>query len=266
MATILFLHGLNTFGDDLIHVGPLTFGPMDRHLKNAFSKQSSKRKIEFISIPGIGAGSPEEQASKALSFIEANVTLKQGGKFHLFGQSTGGLVARVLSHHPSISKRVASLITMGSPHTGADIAFFGLEFQAKFPRLQKTFSAMGYDTKAKTDFFKHFTPDSLIDFNRRFPSVQQEFREICLLCEIEPTDVSFPLKLLGRLNRGVTLKRGDGFITTASQCRGEVLGPFALDHFAQLGAFLHFGPEARKKSRFEFQRLIDVVVNIVNEH
>lgn len=261
MATLVFLHGLNTYGDDLLHVGPLSFGLMHSKLEAAFRE----RDVDFIPVTGLGCGSPEEQAERALAFLD-DVGLKElDTDLHILGQSIGGLVARVLASRPELKDRIRSVMTMGTPHEGTRAALFGLEFAESYPRWSRLLAAIGYDTRTKAEAFQHFTPDAMREFNLKYPA-PNGLREISLVCEVEKDAIAWPL--LGLYNHLHAPHSGaapasDGFILSSSQRRGEAIGPFELDHFAQLGYFFQVRPQARRKSEREFERLLETICEIV---
>jgi pimeloyl-ACP methyl ester carboxylesterase len=252
---IVFIHGLNTYGDDSIHVGPLTFGQMHTRLQNEFQK----RDIEFIGVTGLGMGSLEEQAERALSFLQ-NCGVSQDTPITLLGQSTGGLVARVLAARPTFRPSVRALYTVGTPHSGSEAALFGLDFSKQYPFIHQTFRRLGYDAHAKASIFRHYTPDAMGEFNARYPAVVPEFS---LICDVSESEISAPLKVfhrhLHKLEANGAMRPSDGFISVASQTRGQIAGRFALDHFAQLGAFYQLTVGARRKARSEFMRMVDAV-------
>lgn len=296
MATIVFLHGLNTYGDDLLHIGPLTFGPMHTKLARAFRE----RDIDFVPIAWtsrqhqdhpqdqapatvLGTGSPEEQAERARRFLDETGLGDVDSKFHLFGQSTGGLVARALAARPELRHRILSVITIGTPHEGTEAARFGLEFNRRYPKLARLFSTFGYDSRAKASIFRHYTPEAMHEFNLRYPPHSESrsvphsvprsdgMREISLVCQISKEDVSWPLSLLHRhlhprpANDNSPVP-SDGFILCHSQSRGETRGPFALDHFDQLGFHFHHRSSVRRKAEQEFVKMIDTVSDIISTH
>jgi triacylglycerol lipase len=262
MPTIVFLHGLNTFGDDLLHVGPVTFGMMHDRLLAAFAK----RGIEFIPVTALGAGSPEQQAERALRFLQSKRLIDSPTPMHLLGHSTGGLVARVLAASPELKDRIKTVFTLGTPHQGTDAAHFGVAFSERHPVLRRLFAAFGYDTLKKHEIFGHFTPEAMQEFNRRFP-LPANMRLVSLLCEVDGDDLSWPLAALqSRLVPAITVgeARSDGFILSKSQLIGERLGPFKLDHFGELGFFFQTRSLARASGRREFDRLVDTLVERVS--
>jgi pimeloyl-ACP methyl ester carboxylesterase len=268
MATVIFFHGLNTFGDDLLHIGPLTFGPMHGPLERQFAE----RDIPFIGVTGLGFGTPEEQAEKAIAFLDETGLLDQEvpgdqGSLHLLGHSVGGLVARALAARPEVKGRIRSIITMGTPHHGAWVATFGMQFEKRHPWLCRAAALAGYDTRVKAAVFKNFTIEAAREFNARHPSAPG-VREISILCEAERNELSLPYRLFyERMHprfQDPQFPKSDGFIWSESQKRGDVIGPFALDHFGELGFFFQLGPAGRRKARAEFQRLVNTLGDLVS--
>lgn len=258
---IVFIHGLNTFGDDLLHVGPLTFGLMHSRLEAEFRK----RDVDFVGVLGQGAGSPEEQAEKCLLFLASTGLLSGDSGLVLLGQSIGGIVARVLAARPTLKNRIRAVVTLGTPHAGTNVSDFALKFDENHPTLHKLACQFGYDTTAKAASFRHYTPEAMTRFNERYPA-QIDVPEYSLICEVDWAAISLPLRALYKrihppAHEG-SLPKSDGFIWTASQARGRIVGPFALDHFAALGACFHLSPSARKSARLEFERMIEAVCEI----
>ncbi len=263
MPTLVFLRGLNTWGDDDIHVGPLRYGPMHAQLEIAFRE----RGVDFIPLTGIGAGSPEILAERSAKLLEPILAADPSRKIHLLGHSTGGLVGRALATLPAFEDRVRSIITIGTPHRGAFVATLGVDFDKRSPWLYRLFTAVGYDTRKKVEVLRHLTPDYVEDFNRRFPS-RSDRREISLLCDVPRTEISpFYKCVYGRLHpmSGTTRPASDGFIWCESQKWGEVVGPFALDHFAQLGCYPLANRSNQKRLSNEFHRMVDAVVQLISQ-
>ena len=261
MAKIVFFHGLNTFGDDELHLGPLKFGPMHYYLEEAFHA----RDIEFLCVTGIGAGRPEVLAARALSFLNeagyfAASLPSQKNKIHLLGHSMGGLVARALASREEVHDQIASVITVGTPHRGTSAANFGIDLKTKNPVLYRALKLTGYDTTERSEIFAHFTADALKDFDSRFP-LPKGVRPISLVCEAKGRDLSVPFQLARVMG---SAPPGDGLIPTASQRFGEELGSFALDHISELGYFFHVRPSARRFAAIEFKRMIDLVSDFVS--
>ncbi len=279
--TVLFFHGLNTYGDDLLHLGPVNLGRMDRYLVPEFEKHG----VRFISIDGVGNGSPEVQAEHALKVIQKifdnsaseirGAPEIQDGPLHLLGNSLGGLVARVVA----TQLNVKTVCSWGSPHLGAGAADLALKFPDKFPRMTKALKNMGYIVGKNRDVYRHYSSEGLHEFNLRYP-IQGSTPEHSFVCAVPLRDVSpyfwpfygplhglgaaeFAKRLTGKSN---DIPDSDGFITAASQARGQVHGPYHLDHFVQAG-FLSMLPRSaqRLRAKNEFERLCADICRVMIE-
>ena len=265
--TVIFFHGLNTYGDDLLHLGRVDLGRMDRYLVPEFEKHG----VRFISINGIGDGTPEAQAGVAMSQIKQ--IPRSDGPIHLLGNSLGGLVARVIATR----MQVASVISWGSPHLGAGAADLALNFPRKYPQLTEALAKIGYVVGKNSDVYRHYSSEGLEDFNRRYP-YQNSTPEHSFLCAVPLKDVSpyfwpffAPLHGLGPIDfakhvagKSQPVPDSDGFITVASQTRGETHGPYYLDHFVQAGfVSMMPTPAQRKRARQEFEKLCSDMARLI---
>jgi hypothetical protein len=126
--------------------------------------------------------------------------------------------------------------------------------------VHRLFRTFGYNAEAKASIFRFYTPEAMKEFNARYPAVVPEYS---LICDASGDEISVPLKVFhNRLHRREDDGRwtpSDGFISVASQTRGQIAGRFALDHFAQLGAFYQLTAGARQKARSEFRRMVEAV-------
>lgn len=253
MASLIFLHGLNTYGDDDIHIGPWKFAAMHTFWQKALER----RGVEFHALTGLSPLAPRDQAQEALALVRAR---RPSEPLHLLGQSTGGLTARALAAHPELRGRVASVMTIGTPNSGASAAELGLEFARSSPAWHRLFSLFGYDTVQKTAIYRHFTPAAVREFNSSC-ALPSEVRALSFICEVGTSELSWPLRFLhGRINpEGAP---GDGFIPSDSQRFGDCQGPYRLDHFGELGFFPYLRPSARLKTALEFERLADAVAKV----
>ena len=259
----------------------MTFGGMHERLRLEYLQRARQQSAEiapnttsainpapeFLAVPDLGAGSPEQQAERVLRFLNAKKLLEASDPvfFHLLGQSTGGLVSRVLSHHPQLQAKVRSVMTIGSPHHGATAAEFALEFSQRHPILNVAFKSVGYDARKRAETYRYYTREALKEFNRRFQPGQCK-HEISLLCQVNQRECALPLrffyrKLHERLDRQPALS--DGFVSIESQTFGRTVGPFKLDHFSELGIFLHSSKHVRAVMRTEFTKLVDEILQVI---
>jgi hypothetical protein len=276
LSFLIFIHGLNTYGDDLLHVGPLTFGPMHLRIEKKFLElaRAQGAPVFFIPVLELGAGSAQDQALRAESYLKSLPLFNEHptADIHLLGQSTGGLVARVLASESGFRLRIKTVLTFGTPHHGTSAADFALAFEKNFRQTAKVFSLFGYDTQSKANIFQHFTPAAMADFNIRYVP-KSGVRTLSLICAVPRALIPVPLRLFYRQFHSSKLgerpqigaAESDGFITTLSQSWGETRGPYGLDHFAELGFFLQTSARQRKKAASEFSRLLETVLQVVSD-
>lgn len=252
--TVIFLHGLNTYGDDDLHLGPLRFGSMHERLERALLD----RGVILTPILQIGSSSIEDQANRALEHLKKCAL---PDRVVMLGHSTGGLVARMLAARTELRERISSILTVGTPHLGVKAVELALD-----PKLHRrpghglsleTMALLGYDARkyGRLETLRQLTPQAMSAFNALLPAGMSQV----LLCETTRASTSWPLRILSRqLNPDG--EKGDGLVSSASQrAGGPVLGVFELDHLGQIGFFPHLSWPARAIARKEFQRLCDVI-------
>lgn len=247
MLHIVYFHGLNTYGDELLHFGPVTFGEMH----SAWSRAFKNRNLLFTSVPGLGFGPPHAQAMNAKHFLTQSGAVAQHHQLCFLGHSVGGLVARVLAAMPEYKSRVKCVATIGTPHFGTELANSAWSFKGRQPLLFHFARTCGYDVSRRGEIFSHYSPESMHDFNRRVPA--QPGVEFSLLCDADLRAQCWPLRLVTKRAAG---ERGDGLITLASQSWGEIAGTFALDHISQMGYHFFLTRQARSRAENEFARLV----------
>lgn len=241
MSEFIFLHGLCTYGDDELHLGPVRMGRLDRYLVEFFAQ----RQTSLLSINGIGFGSPEEQAETAIPQIRSSANRH----LILLGHSMGGLTARVLQPRLEQAGHRVDIITWGTPHHGTSAAI-----RNDSRPVKKIADWIGYNLESRAATFKHCTPDALAPFNKRYPFRQES--QFSLACDV-PLQYTTPL-LFALRPPGPS----DGFIKVESQSFGQILDRFRLDHFSAIGySDLHPLQSVRTHSRTEFNRLVELVLS-----
>ncbi|MEE8311618.1 MAG: hypothetical protein V3R77_05130 [Candidatus Binatia bacterium] len=161
------------------------------------------------------------------------------GRVNIIAHSMGGLDARYAIANLGIGHRVASLVTVGTPHRGTPLADIGTKLGDRFG-LRGLLSAAGIDVRG----FYDITTDEASNFNdgvQDHPGV----RYGCV--------VGSAVRINGNLNlllrpgfRYLTGRTGanDGLIPTSSQVWGEVLDEIDADHWAQIGWSNYFDAPA----------------------
>lgn len=246
----LFLRGLNTYGDDDLHLGPARLGPMHSPWQKALRAHG----FDVFAPGGLGLHDPEKQAEAIATQLVSTGWSDADGHF-IVGHSTGGLTARALAK--LCPGKTLALVTVGTPHLGTEAASFARSVQSRLPFLHKTLAAVGYDTSKRSEIFELFTPEAIARFNERHP-LPKNIACAHALCEKPMRDVSWPLLALYRQLHSSpgTKDRSDGFIHSQSQAFGFHLGTYALDHFENLGFFISPNPQRRAAAKAEFDRLV----------
>ncbi len=257
-ATVVFLHGLNTFGDDCVHIGPLKLGRMDQIFKPSFEALG----FRWLSIDGLGKGSPEVQAELAENTLRSHFGDSEEFEIHLIGHSMGGLVARALAKHSSFKRQIRSISTVSTPHQGTKIAEFAFDlaqWTQRVPFADRLMTMVNYRLLDRSTTFAKCSPSALKRFNREFP------------ISADPPLASFTTAtpLFGRsiffwpLSAILLTHPNDGLVSLSDQdppLQGSTIGPFNLDHFEALG-LTH-----STKGRVEFIRLIEEIHNWIQSH
>lgn len=250
--TVLFIRGLNTFGDENFRIGPLSFGLVHKNLQ----KNLLRRGINLVPLLGMDKGTLAEQTDRAVKYL---ISLKQWQEsseaFHVLGHSMGGLIARAMVHNPEVGHRILSVTTIGTPHRGTKVAEYALSVANDRPKFTRFMKMCGYDLNSRIDIFCQFTLEALHEFNMLYPNVER-VSYASIDCETPREKIGLPL----RYTHSKVFKRqgsgGDGFVSIESQTWAKQLARFQLDHHAQLGFFFQLSPKQRREARSEFLQLL----------
>ena len=153
------------------------------------------------------------------------------GRVNLIAHSMGGLDARYALARLGIADRVASLVTIGTPHRGTPLADLG-------SRLVGTVSPLLAVAGIDADGLACLTPTRMAAFNRDVLD-----RDGVLYTSIVGTAAPGALHPLLYLGHRYLLGRAgpnDGLVPASSQEWGEVLRRIEADHWAQIGWSRHF--------------------------
>jgi triacylglycerol lipase len=152
-------------------------------------------------------------------------------RVNVIAHSMGGLDARYAIAKLGIADRVASLITVGTPHHGTPVADRSARFFGEWRRLRRTLHALGanvdglYDlTTARMEAFNHAVPDAAgVTYASVVGSVGAHRKDVHAF--LAPGH-AYLARLAGP---------NDGLVPAASQRWGRVLGVVDADHWAQIG-------------------------------
>jgi triacylglycerol lipase len=147
-----------------------------------------------------------------------------GDRVNVIAHSMGGLDARFAISRLGLGKRVASLVTIGSPHLGTPLADLPLSrATGKILRLQA---------------LHDLTPEALKRFNAEVADVEG----IAYCSVVAATNLAHTNPLLWPTHAYLSARCGanDGLVPASSQRWGRVLREVQADHWAQVGWSLKF--------------------------
>lgn len=174
--------------------------------------------------PSASITSRAEDLVKAINELDAR-------KVNIIAHSMGGLDARYAVARLGLQKRVASIVTIGTPHRGTPLADLGTGLWGLAPAAKKMLEAMGIDISG----FFDLTTERMQRFNADVLDVRGVFYGSWLaqstggLTSINP--LLLPTWKLIRDRAG----ENDGLVPLESQQWGERLGEIEADHWAQIG-------------------------------
>jgi len=150
-------------------------------------------------------------------------------RVNVVAHSMGGLDARFALAHLGLRRKVASLVTIGTPHRGTPLADAGVGLAARsgiFGALRR----IGMDVGAIHDL----TTARMEEFNRSVRDVPGVHYGSVVGAPLRRRDVS-PILVPTFMWLGEGAGGNDGMVSAASQRWGDVIRTVAADHFAQVG-------------------------------
>ncbi len=151
-------------------------------------------------------------------------------RVNIIAHSMGGLDARYAIAKHGIGSRVASLVTVGTPHRGTPIADVGTRLGDRFG-IRGLLSAAGIDIRG----FYDVTTEEAEQFNTGVP----DHPGVHYGCVVGRPNVRSggvnPLLRPGHRYLQSRVGANDGLIPTTSQVWGEVIDEIDADHWAQIG-------------------------------
>ena len=224
---VLLVHGL--LGHGPIHLGPVSmsyFRGVTEHL------ESLGVRVHEPHLPP--AGSIERRSQK----LAAHVRRLGVAKVNILAHSLGGLDARLLVHHPEVGDRIASVVTIGTPHRGTPLADEGRRWVGELGFVRAALRRLGLDIEA----FWELTTERLRRFNRMVPNR----RGVFYASVVATASREHVHPLLRPTHRFLTERAGpnDGLVPAASQRWGGVLRRIEADHWAEIGLSRSFDAPA----------------------
>jgi triacylglycerol lipase len=161
-----------------------------------------------------------KQLSEAVNALDAE-------KVNLIAHSLGGLDARYAISKLGLAKKVAALVTIGTPHRGTPVADLGTSLAGKLG-VRAMLSGLGFEA----DALFTLTTERMLHFNAEVSDAGGVWYGSMLCAAEESVN---PLLIATHLLLKKRTGKNDGLVPCDSQRWGEVLAEFDADHWAQIG-------------------------------
>jgi triacylglycerol lipase len=215
---LVLAHGLFGFGE-------IAAGPIRQQYFHGIVPRLRELGVEVHcpSVPPVAAIAVRAEAlARAVRAIPAK-------KVNIIAHSMGGLDARYAIARLGLAERVASLITIGTPHRGSPVADTGMKLLGVKLGLEPLLSLVGFKA------FLDLTEESSRSFNRSVRDV----RGVFYASVVATVDGErHPVHPLLRPSLHFMLEGGqpsDGLVPADSQRWGKILRRIHADHWAQVG-------------------------------
>jgi triacylglycerol lipase len=214
---VVLAHGV--LGFDEIAIA----GRRHRYFRNV-AEQLAPWGAEFHHASVPPAAGVEVRAGTLVSLVRA----LPGQRVNVIAHSMGGLDARYAIARLGLADRVASLVTIGSPHHGTPLA--------EIPMVRATARFLRFAA------LRDLGPEALERFNREVSDVPG----VAYCSVVAATDLAHTNPLLWPTHAYLSKHGGlnDGLVPAASQRWGRVLREIEADHWAQVGWSLKFDAAA----------------------
>jgi triacylglycerol lipase len=261
MNTIVLAHGLFGFGNLVPSI--LSFLPAVHYFNGVADHLARPDRV--ILEPQVNPiGSIPDRAQTLAEKILAKTS--SSDRIHILAHSMGGLDSRcALAKNGDLAKRVATLVTIGTPHLGSPVAD-AIEAQAgpifeSIPlplRLQM-------ELEAKTGAIHELTTSFCADFDQKTPD-RQGIRYINVAGDASRAGNELLLLQLSAAISNMTHDVNDGMVTRSSALRpnNEHLADWPVDHAGEIGwsqALLH--PLQIRKALSEHLARYDAIMAIL---
>lgn len=190
-------------------------------------------------------------ALQAAEYLKAQGFL-DGRPLVLFGHSTGGWAARLLAHHPLVGPSIRCIVTLGTPHRGAEMVDLALR---SGPWEERAARLVRYDLARRRSIFGELATPNLGELNRKYPDLPQ-VPVYSLAGALAFEELSW-VQQISAQRAGLRNTLSDGFFSLENQKWGQFVDHFGLEHTEEVGFSIRANPFARKRFRSEFQRLLE---------
>ncbi len=150
-------------------------------------------------------------------------------RVNVVAHSMGGLDARYALAKLGLERKVASLVTVGTPHRGTPLADLGTGFAARAGVLA-ALQRVGMNVEG----FHDLTTARMSEFNRAVPDANGVHYASVVGVPLRRRDVS-PILVPTFMWLADAAGENDGMVPAASQRWGDVVSEIGADHFAQVG-------------------------------
>jgi triacylglycerol lipase len=213
---IVLVHGFLGFGEIRL------FGRSFRYFRGvAEAMAETGASVHIVTLPPL-ASVPD----RARILAEA-VRALPAPRVHLVAHSMGGIDARYAIARLGLTDRVASLVTIGTPHRGTPLA--RLAHLAPITGLRRVVARAGI----RSDAADGLTPESMTRFNEEVLD-QPDVYYACVVGSARWRSTN-PALWTSRVLMGRSAGLSDAIVPAASQHWGEVIAEIDADHWAQIG-------------------------------
>lgn len=216
---VVLAHGI--LGFDELKLGPLK-GQYFKGVEPRLTRLGA-RVYSFRVHPTAAVASRAAELARAVASLDAP-------RVNIVAHSMGGLDARYAASKLALQGRVASIVTVGTPHRGTPLADLGAGLWLVAPATRLLLETAGFDVEG----FFELTSKRMKQFNREVRDQPDVFYGSWLakapgLTALTP--LLLPTWQLLRTKAGAN----DGLVPVASQRWGEICGRIEADHWAQIG-------------------------------
>jgi triacylglycerol lipase len=220
---VVLAHGL--FGFDEVALGAARHAYW-KGIRGALEADGCK--VIVPRVPPVGSVAERGAAlARALGEVEEK-------RLNVLAHSMGGLDARFAVARLGLGRRVAALVTVGTPHRGSPLADLSTDL-ARRVGLDRVLEAAG----VPLDAFHDLATARMARFNEDVPD-QRTVAYASVVGVVRRKRRTNPLLVPGYLWMKPRWGPSDGVVPASSQRWGEVIAEVEADHWAQTGWSRHF--------------------------